>query len=84
MVKLDPYLNVDAGTMAPGEHGEVFVTEDGGETDLDIGNYERFIQKELSKDNNITSGKIWFDVLTKERAGAFLGKTVQVVIWIRF
>ena len=76
LVKMDPYLNVDAGTMSPGEHGEVFVTEDGGETDLDIGNYERFLGIKLGKDNNITNGKIWLDVLLKERAGGYLGKTV--------
>lgn len=78
LVKMDPYLNVDAGTMAPGEHGEVFVTEDGGETDLDIGNYERFLGIKLAKENNITSGKIWMEVLTTERNGGYLGKTVQV------
>ncbi len=79
MVKADPYLQIDAGTMSPYEHGEVFVTEDGGETDLDIGNYERFIDKNLSKENNITTGKIYWNILVKERKGEYLGKTVQIV-----
>ncbi len=79
MVKIDPYLQVDAGTMSPYEHGEVFVTEDGGETDLDIGNYERFTNQNLTKNNNITTGKIYYSVLTKERRGDYLGKTVQII-----
>ncbi len=79
MVKIDPYLQVDAGTMSPYEHGEVFVTEDGGETDLDIGNYERFINQNLTRNNNITTGKIYYSVLTKERRGDYLGKTVQII-----
>ena len=79
VIKIDGYLNYDAGLMSPYEHGEVFVTEDGGETDLDIGNYERFIDQNLTKENNITSGKIYFNILRKERRGEYLGKTVQVV-----
>ncbi|WP_456472780.1 glutamine hydrolyzing CTP synthase, partial [Methanocaldococcus sp.] len=79
MIKIDPYLQIDAGTMSPYEHGEVFVTEDGGETDLDLGHYERFIDENLTKDNNITTGKIYWSVLTKERRGKYLGKTVQVI-----
>lgn len=77
--KLDPYINVDPGTMNPFEHGEVFVTDDGTETDLDLGHYERFTNAVLSKKNNFTSGKIYDSVLTKEREGKFLGKTVQVI-----
>ncbi|PID87643.1 CTP synthetase [Candidatus Gracilibacteria bacterium] len=79
MVKMDPYLQIDAGTMSPYEHGEVFVTEDGGETDLDIGNYERFLGIKFYKDNNITTGKVYLDVITRERKGDYLGKTVQIV-----
>lgn len=79
MVKIDPYLQIDAGTMSPYEHGEVFVTDDGGETDLDLGNYERFIDVSLRADNNITTGKIYKTVLEKERRGDYLGKTVQVI-----
>lgn len=79
LVKIDPYLQVDAGTMSPYEHGEVFVTEDGGETDLDIGNYERFIDRNLTSRNSITTGRIYWNVLKKERAGKYLGKTVQVI-----
>ncbi|ENN96375.1 CTP synthetase [Methanocaldococcus villosus KIN24-T80] len=79
MIKVDPYLQIDAGTMSPYEHGEVFVTEDGGETDLDLGHYERFIDENLTKDNNITAGKIYWNVLIKERRGDYLGKTVQVI-----
>lgn len=78
-IKIDPYLNIDAGTMSPFEHGEVFVLNDGGEVDLDLGNYERFLDVTLSRDNNITTGKIYSRVLEKEREGSFLGKTVQVV-----
>jgi CTP synthase len=79
MQKLDPYINVDPGTMNPFEHGEVFVTEDGGETDLDLGHYERFIDENLLRDSNATTGAIYSTVLSKERRGEFLGKTVQVV-----
>lgn len=78
-IKIDPYLNIDAGTMSPFEHGEVFVLNDGGEVDLDLGNYERYLDITLSRDNNITTGKIYAEVLEKERRGVFLGKTVQVV-----
>ncbi|MDA1209369.1 MAG: CTP synthase [bacterium] len=77
--KLDPYLNVDPGTMSPFQHGEVFVTEDGAETDLDLGHYERFIDEPMSRDSTITSGRIYTDVLAKERKGDFLGGTIQVV-----
>jgi CTP synthase len=79
IIKLDPYLNVDAGTMNPYEHGEVFITFDGGETDLDIGHYERFTNIYFSKNNNITAGRIYRDLINKEREGVFLGKTIQVV-----
>ena len=79
MCKLDPYLNVDPGTMNPGEHGEVFVTDDGGETDLDLGHYERFIDESLSKMSNTTTGSIYSNVIAKERRGDYLGKTVQVI-----
>lgn len=78
-IKVDPYLNVDAGTMAPQEHGETFVLDDGGETDLDLGNYERFLDIMLTKDHNITTGKVYQNVIERERRGDFLGKTVQVV-----
>eukprot|EP00914_Ancora_sagittata_P026598 GHVO01052352.1.p1 GENE.GHVO01052352.1~~GHVO01052352.1.p1 ORF type:complete len:604 (-),score=93.33 GHVO01052352.1:179-1960(-) len=78
-IKIDPYLNLDAGTMSPYEHGEVYVLEDGGEVDLDLGNYERFLNITLTKNHNITTGKVYDKVLKKERDGAFLGKTVQVV-----
>ncbi|KAE8692050.1 CTP synthase [Hibiscus syriacus] len=78
-IKIDPYLNIDAGTMSPFEHGEVFVLDDGGEVDLDLGNYERFLDVTLTKENNITTGKIYQFVLEKERRGDYLGKTVQVV-----
>lgn len=77
--KLDPYLNVDPGTMNPYQHGEVFVTEDGAETDLDLGHYERFIDSNMTKENNITAGAIYWSVLSKERKGEFLGGTVQVI-----
>ncbi len=77
--KLDPYINVDPGTMNPYEHGEVYVTDDGAETDLDLGHYERFLDIKTSQDNNVTTGRIYFDVITKERQGAYLGKTVQVI-----
>jgi CTP synthase len=79
MCKLDPYINVDPGTMNPGEHGEVFVTEDGGETDLDLGHYERFIDENLHKPSNTTTGWIYRSVIEKERRGDFLGRTVQVI-----
>jgi len=78
-IKIDPYLNVDAGTMSPFEHGEVFVLDDGGEADLDLGNYERFLDVTLTKDNNITTGKLYQSVIERERRGDYLGKTVQVV-----
>src|SRR5680860_497084 len=79
MQKIDPYINVDAGTMNPYQHGEVFVTEDGAETDLDLGHYERFIDTNLSSYSNVTTGKIYSSVITKERRGDFLGATVQVI-----
>lgn len=79
MIKIDPYLQIDAGTMSPYEHGEVFVTDDGGETDLDLGNYERFVDINLKADNNITTGKVYWSVLSRERKGDYLGKTVQVI-----
>lgn len=77
--KLDPYINVDPGTMNPYEHGEVYVTDDGAETDLDLGHYERFLDIQTSQTNNVTTGRIYYDVITKERQGAYLGKTVQVI-----
>ena len=78
-VKIDPYLNCDAGTMSPFEHGEVYVLDDGGEVDLDLGNYERFLDISLTKDNNITTGKVYQAVIERERRGDYLGKTVQVI-----
>ncbi len=78
-IKIDPYLNCDAGTMNPFQHGEVFVLEDGGEVDLDLGNYERFLDVNLSRDNNITTGRVYKNVIEKERRGDYLGKTVQIV-----
>ncbi|XP_078513793.1 CTP synthase 2 isoform X1 [Lissotriton helveticus] len=78
-IKIDPYINIDAGTFSPYEHGEIFVLDDGGEVDLDLGNYERFLDISLYKDNNITTGKIYQHVINKERHGDYLGKTVQVV-----
>ena len=78
-IKIDPYLNSDAGTMSPFEHGEVFVLDDGGEVDLDLGNYERFLDLNLGKDNNLTTGKIYSKVIEAERRGDYLGKTVQVI-----
>lgn len=78
-IKIDPYLNIDAGTMSPYEHGEVYVLNDGGEADLDLGNYERFLGVELSKDHNLTTGKAYSNVLERERRGEYLGKTVQLV-----
>ncbi len=77
--KLDPYINVDPGTMSPFQHGEVFVTDDGAETDLDLGHYERFIDEDLNKFSNLTTGKVYWNVLNKERAGEYLGETVQVI-----
>jgi CTP synthase len=79
LIKLDPYINVDPGTMSPFQHGEVFVTDDGAETDLDLGHYERFIETRMRKSNNFTTGKIYQSVLEKERRGDYLGKTVQVI-----
>ncbi|MDH5235360.1 MAG: CTP synthase [Gemmatimonadota bacterium] len=79
MMKLDPYLNVDPGTMSPFQHGEVYVTDDGAETDLDLGHYERFIDRPLTQANNITTGRIYSNVITKERRGEYLGSTVQVI-----
>ena len=79
LIKLDPYINVDPGTMSPFQHGEVFVTEDGAETDLDLGHYERFIETRMKKANNFTTGQIYQSVLEKERRGDYLGKTVQVI-----
>ena len=79
LIKLDPYINVDPGTMSPFQHGEVFVTDDGAETDLDLGHYERFIDTRMRKANNFTTGQIYKCVLEKERRGDYLGKTVQVI-----
>src|SRR5947199_1780358 len=77
LIKLDPYINVDPGTMSPFQHGEVFVTEDGAETDLDLGHYERFISARMKRLNNFTTGQIYESVIKKERRGEYLGKTVQ-------
>ena len=79
ILKLDPYINVDPGTMSPIQHGEVFVTEDGAETDLDLGHYERFIRTKMTKRNNFTQGRIYADVLRRERRGDYLGATIQVI-----
>lgn len=79
LIKCDPYINVDPGTMNPFQHGEVYVTDDGAETDLDLGHYERFTNAKLNSDNNITTGKIYYSVITKERRGDYLGKTVQII-----
>src|SRR5690606_36238016 len=79
MQKLDPYLNVDPGTMNPFQHGEVFITEDGAETDLDIGHYERFLDRDLSANANVTTGQVYSAVIAKERRGEYLGDTVQVI-----
>ncbi|MFP4200312.1 MAG: CTP synthase, partial [Clostridia bacterium] len=79
IMKLDPYINVDPGTMSPLQHGEVFVTEDGAETDLDLGHYERFIDENLSQDHNVTTGGVYSSVIERERRGEFLGATVQVI-----
>ena len=78
-VKIDPYVNVDAGTMNPFEHGEVFVLDDGGEVDQDLGNYERFLNVSTSRENNLTTGKVFKTVIDRERRGDYLGKTVQVI-----
>jgi CTP synthase len=77
--KMDPYINVDAGTMSPYQHGEVFVTDDGGETDLDLGHYERFTRARMTRDHNVTTGKVYHTVITRERRGDYLGRTVQVI-----
>jgi len=79
IIKMDPYINVDAGTMNPFQHGEVFVTDDGAETDLDLGHYERFIDESLSRDNTVTTGKVYSSVISRERAGQYRGATVQVI-----
>ncbi len=79
ILKLDPYINIDPGTMNPTQHGEVYVTDDGAETDLDLGHYERFLDESLSQKNNLTAGRVYYDVIKKERKGQYLGKTVQVV-----
>ena len=79
MQKLDPYLNVDPGTMNPFQHGEVYVTEDGGETDLDVGHYERFLDTDLRASANVTTGQVYSSVIAKERRGEYLGDTVQVI-----
>ena len=79
MQKLDPYINVDPGTMSPYQHGEVYVLDDGAETDLDLGHYERFTNSFLSRDSNFTTGRIYLSVINKERRGEYLGNTVQVV-----
>jgi len=78
-LKLDPYLNIDPGTMSPYQHGEVYVTDDGTETDLDLGHYERFIDTNLSKLSNLTTGQVYQAVLNEERRGKFLGKTIQII-----
>ncbi|WRT66010.1 CTP synthase [Kwoniella shivajii] len=78
-IKIDPYMNIDAGTMAPTEHGEVYVLNDGGETDLDLGNYERYLDVSLNRDNNVTTGKVYQHVIDRERKGDYLGKTVQII-----
>ena len=83
MQKFDPYINLDPGTMNPIQHGEVFVTDDGAETDLDLGHYERFIDESLTKNSNVTTGKIYWTILQKERRGDFGGGTVQVIPHIR-
>src|SRR6059036_3505724 len=78
-LKIDPYINVDPGTMNPFQHGEVYVTEDGAETDLDLGHYERFLDVDMTKDNNATTGQVYFEIISKERRGDYLGATVQVI-----
>src|SRR5207245_9334194 len=82
-VKIDPYLNYDAGTMNPYIHGEVFVTEDGGETDMDVGTYERFLDINVPKNNNITTGQVYFSVIERERKGEFRGKCVEFIAYIK-
>src|SRR5207249_3078368 len=77
MIKLDPYLNVDPGTMTPSQHGEVFVTKDGAETDLDLGHYECFLDQDMTRHNNCTTGQVYDTIISQERRGEFLGKTVQ-------
>ncbi len=79
MMKLDPYINVDPGTMSPLQHGEVYVTEDGAETDLDLGHYERFIRNRMTQSNNFTTGRVYQNVLKRERKGDYLGATIQVI-----
>ncbi|MCI0483322.1 MAG: CTP synthetase, partial [candidate division NC10 bacterium] len=79
LLKFDPYINVDPGTMSPFQHGEVFVTDDGSETDLDLGHYERFTSAQLTRDNNVTTGQVYHNVIMKERRGDYLGGTVQVI-----
>src|ERR671927_1689677 len=79
MMKLDPYINVDPGTMSPFQHGEVFVTDDGAETDLDLGHYERFTDEPASQANNVTTGQVYAAVIGKERRGEYLGGTIQVI-----
>ncbi len=79
IMKCDPYINVDSGTMNPFQHGEVYVTDDGAETDLDLGHYERFTHARLTRENNITTGKVYYSVISKERRGDYLGKTVQII-----
>src|SRR6266536_3125434 len=79
VIKLDPYLNVDPGTMNPYQHGECFVTDDGAETDLDLGHYERFIDTNLSRDSNVTTGQVYSSIIANERRGDFLGGTIQVI-----
>ena len=79
LIKLDPYINVDPGTMSPFQHGEVYVTEDGAETDLDLGHYERFVRFRSKRSNNFTTGQIYESVISKERRGDYLGGTVQVI-----
>src|SRR6184192_1138693 len=79
ILKLDPYINVDPGTMSPYQHGEVFVTDDGAETDLDLGHYERFIDENLTRLSNVTTGQIYSAVIQKERRGDYLGATIQVI-----
>ncbi|MER2560991.1 MAG: CTP synthetase, partial [Myxococcaceae bacterium] len=79
LIKLDPYINVDPGTMSPTQHGEVYVTDDGAETDLDLGHYERFTGAKMTRLNNFTTGRVYHSVITKERRGEYLGKTVQVI-----
>ena len=79
ILKFDPYINVDPGTLSPYQHGEVYVTDDGAETDLDLGHYERFISENMTRRNNSTTGQIYYSVIKKERRGDYLGKTVQVI-----